>query len=153
VEELLKAFLFLFFVVFLCATTVMVFLIVSTILHELWHVIAAKILRGKVSNITWFDFQSFLRLFESPEGSVDAGEVYVSLPPDKVRFDWVVDLAGGLGAGLTFVVAGALILALTIKDPFSVFPVIGGVIISMGIPQFVSGIQECRNKKIYMGLE
>lgn len=147
--EELKIILICFLIPFLgLATFIVIFGIVGTILHELWHTIAAKILKGKVYGIAWFDFKNFLKSLKSND-EISIGGLYVHLPLEKERYRWIVDLAGGVGAGLTLVVVGALILALTIKYPFSfsVFHLIGGVVILSGFVEFIIGIQECRKKK------
>ena len=135
---------------------IVVYYIIGTFLHELWHAVAAKILKGKVSGIVWFNFKNFLKSFKSNDEFMMGG-LYVHLPLEKERYRWIVNLAGGVGAGLILIVGGSLILAWVIKNHLLDFNSIGGLIgglvgVMMIVASYIeikTGINECRKKGFY----
>ncbi len=138
--------------------------IIGTIFHELWHIVVAKILKAEIEGIVLFDFKNFLKSFKLSEEKINKekislGRMYIYLPSEKERYRWIVNLAGGLGAGLTLVTGGLLILSWLFINHFLSFglgssvywigAVVGVTMIIASYIQITGGIKECQKKDFY----
>ena len=77
----------LFLVVFTIAR------IITTPLHELGHVLATKLVGAKVTEVVWI---APAKKFHPVLWKSFVGHVCVDVPVDKMKFELVIDLGGGI---------------------------------------------------------
>lgn len=106
----------------------------STPLHELFHMIAGKMLGGKIGKIVWLSFSKW---------KID-GEVHIYLRREKHR--WLVDIAGGLGAALVWFSIGIPLIICFIKTNLF-FVIAGAAFVPTAITEFWAGRDEYLRRK------
>ncbi len=145
--------------------TYFLFFIIGTPLHELWHIITGKIFGADTSVNFWFHWRNFFKyckrklLFLRSDEHLVLGEVNVrwGWPRQREKFDWVVDLMGGVGSGLTIISVGVLIfnilfssmtnLLLGFNPLTGIVTGLGAGTIAHGLSEIRCGIKEWREKK------
>ena len=125
----------LFLVVFLVVFTVA--RVMTTPLHELGHIIAAKLVGVRVSEIVWL---APAEKFHPIIWKNFVGHVCVDVPVDKMKFRGIIDLAGGMLTA-SILIPGGIILVLFFN------PAIGLACVVAGGAEFFYGLTEGLWKK------